>query len=104
MSSSRRCPWGMRVTTPETRARLRTLEQQLAAPTPAALDGQAAIPVTWQQEPLWEPARPQEPPPCRSRHTAAKPAHTPSLATPSPQPSPRSAKRPDPPRAPTAGT
>lgn len=46
------------MTTPETRARLRGLEQQLADPTPPPLAGQTAIPLTWCQEPLWEPPRP----------------------------------------------
>ena len=62
------------MTTPETRARLRGLEQQLATPTPAPLDGQTAIPLTWRQEPLWEPPRPLAPP---AAAKAAQPRATP---------------------------
>ena len=48
------------MTTPETRARLGALEQQLAAPTPTPLDGQTTIALDWtcppyDQEPLWTP-------------------------------------------------
>lgn len=44
------------MTTPETRARLRTLEQQLTTPTPAPLAGQAALPLglIWQQGALFD--------------------------------------------------
>jgi hypothetical protein len=44
------------MTTPETRARLRGVEQQLAAPTPEPLAGQTEIPLTWQQTELWNPS------------------------------------------------
>ncbi|MFB6634852.1 hypothetical protein ACFCWY_33650 [Streptomyces sp. NPDC056362] len=46
------------MTTPETRARLGALEQQLADPTPVPLDGQTSLTLDWvcphyDQEPLW---------------------------------------------------
>lgn len=50
------------MTTPETRHRLRTLEHRLASPTPAPLDGQTAIRLTWQQSEL-----PTEPPPAKDK-------------------------------------
>lgn len=48
------------MTTPETRARLGALEQQLTTPTPAPLDGQTSLTLDWvcppyDQEPLWMP-------------------------------------------------
>jgi hypothetical protein len=43
------------MTTPETRARIRGVEQQLTAPTPPPLTGQTEIPLTWQQTELWNP-------------------------------------------------
>ncbi|WP_329126130.1 hypothetical protein [Streptomyces sp. NBC_01353] len=39
------------MTTPETRARLGALEQQLATPTPKPLDGQTAIPLPPDEDP-----------------------------------------------------
>ncbi|GGU62361.1 hypothetical protein [Streptomyces lavendofoliae] len=43
------------MTTPETRARLRGVEQQLTTTTPEPLPGQTEIPLTWQQTELWAP-------------------------------------------------
>ncbi|WP_093803973.1 hypothetical protein [Streptomyces sp. Wb2n-11] len=51
------------MTTPETRARLRTLKEQLTTPTPEPLAGQAALPLnlTWQQGALFDEGRPIPP-------------------------------------------
>ncbi|MFE7547082.1 hypothetical protein [Streptomyces gardneri] len=51
------------MTTPETRARLATLHQQLSASTPDPLAGQTDIALDWtcppyDQEPLWTPPTP----------------------------------------------
>lgn len=77
------------MTTPETRARIRGLEQQLAAATPPPLDGQIAIPLTWRQEPLWEaartipaPAEPKRP----QRRTRARIRALPRYVLPGPTP------------------
>lgn len=57
------------MTTPETWARIGALERQLAAPTPAPLDGQTLISLTpdYTQEPLWttppDPTAPADRPP-----------------------------------------
>ncbi|MFH8581612.1 hypothetical protein [Streptomyces zaomyceticus] len=70
------------MTTPETRARLGALEQQLTTPTPAPLDGQTSLTLDWvcppyDQETLW-PTRnllsptstlAPEPTPARTRGT-----------------------------------
>lgn len=64
--------------TPRTRSRLQAAAQQLAGPPPVHLRGQTAIPLTWQQDALWDeptpttPARqtPQRQPAVRPRRRA----------------------------------
>ncbi|MFJ9799878.1 hypothetical protein [Streptomyces sp. NPDC101145] len=59
------------MTPPRTRARLHAVAQQLAAPPPAPLDGQTAIPLVWRQGSLWDvpaPAAPVRAVRARRRH------------------------------------
>ncbi|MFF9631770.1 hypothetical protein [Streptomyces fradiae] len=58
--------------TPRTRSRLQAAAQQLAGPPPVHLRGQTTIPLTWQQDALWdEPAPPTRPSLPPRRTTAA---------------------------------
>ncbi|MGW4854996.1 hypothetical protein ACWEPZ_27590 [Streptomyces sp. NPDC004288] len=73
------------MTTPETRARLGALEQQLADPTPVPLDGQTSLTLDWvcpryDQEALWPAPSSATPPPSSisPRSTTATPPASPS--------------------------